>query len=125
MGLLYELETQVEREIPARLQRSLQEALDGYRAHGRMTDVATTRRAERPEPDRLSSRRAERPAFGQWATGGGRVRKVRPPPLLPTRQLERWRFAVYRRPADVDIGGGAAGHVDDHALGTMQMKLAR
>ena len=32
MGLLYELETQVEREIPARLQRSLQEALDGYRA---------------------------------------------------------------------------------------------
>ena len=30
MGLLYELETQVEREIPARLQRSLQEVLDGY-----------------------------------------------------------------------------------------------
>ena len=91
------------------------------RAHGRMTVVATTRRAERPEPDRLSSRRAERPAFGRWATGGGRVRKVRPPPPLPTLQLERWRFAVYRRPADVDIGGGAAGHVDDHALGTVQM----
>lgn len=32
MGLLYELETRLEREIPARLQRSLQEGLDGYRA---------------------------------------------------------------------------------------------
>ena len=33
MGLLYQLETQLEREIPTRLRRSLQEALDGYRAH--------------------------------------------------------------------------------------------
>jgi len=32
MGLLYELEDRMEREIPVRLRRSLQEALDGYRA---------------------------------------------------------------------------------------------
>ena len=32
MGLLYELETQMERDIPARLQRALQERLDAYRA---------------------------------------------------------------------------------------------
>ncbi len=32
MGLLYDLETQMEQEIPARLQQSLQEALDAYRA---------------------------------------------------------------------------------------------
>ncbi len=33
MGLLYELETQMEREIPTRLEKSLREALGGYRAH--------------------------------------------------------------------------------------------
>lgn len=32
MGLLYRLETELEREMPARLQRSLQEVLDAYRA---------------------------------------------------------------------------------------------
>ena len=33
MGLLYELESQMERELPVRLQQSLQQSLDDYRAH--------------------------------------------------------------------------------------------
>ena len=32
MGLLNDLETQLEQEMPTRLQESLQQALDGYRA---------------------------------------------------------------------------------------------
>ena len=43
MGLLYQLETEMEREIPARLQASLQAALDAYRAHCADCDLAMHR----------------------------------------------------------------------------------
>ena len=43
MGLLYQLETEMEREIPARLQASLQAALDTYRAHCADCDLAMHR----------------------------------------------------------------------------------
>ncbi len=44
MGLLYQLETETEREIPARLQASLQAALDVYRAHCSDCGLAMHRR---------------------------------------------------------------------------------
>ena len=43
MGLLYQLETEMEREIPVRLQASLQAALDAYRAHCADCDLAMHR----------------------------------------------------------------------------------